>query len=154
MTKVFKAIILFVIHGLPFVISIHYKCIFTSVPICPLHQYPNRLKVYSGIDGENLSSSSNINRVVPIWNKVLHQLTLMFTTFPLTPTSTIEYVVAMMQRTLFLLDDAVDLPCVECLMRNQMGLLDFVKSTDPFNVKVGERTLADDKVPLLEETED
>ncbi|GKE01051.1 hypothetical protein Tco_1389034, partial [Tanacetum coccineum] len=36
----------------------------------------------------------------------------------------------------------------------EMGLLDFVKSTDPFNVKVGERTLADDKVPLLEETGD
>ncbi|GKB09279.1 hypothetical protein Tco_0837591 [Tanacetum coccineum] len=35
-----------------------------------------------------------------------------------------------------------------------MGLLDFVKSTDPFKVKVGERTLADNEVPLLEETED
>ncbi|GKE40431.1 hypothetical protein Tco_1463836 [Tanacetum coccineum] len=35
-----------------------------------------------------------------------------------------------------------------------MGLLDFVKSADPFKVKIGERTLADNEVPLLEETED
>ncbi|GJW71409.1 hypothetical protein Tco_0128326 [Tanacetum coccineum] len=36
----------------------------------------------------------------------------------------------------------------------EMGLLDFFKSADPFKVKIGERTLADNKVPLLEETED
>ncbi|GJQ94815.1 hypothetical protein Tco_0005954, partial [Tanacetum coccineum] len=35
-----------------------------------------------------------------------------------------------------------------------MGLLDFVKSTNPFKVKVGERTLANNEVPLLEETKD
>ncbi|GJV14849.1 hypothetical protein Tco_1360172 [Tanacetum coccineum] len=52
------------------------------------------------------------------------------------------------------LDDAVDLPCVELLNENQMGLLDFVKSADPFKVKIGERTLVDNEVPLLEETED
>nr|GEW17672.1 transposase (putative), gypsy type [Tanacetum cinerariifolium] len=36
----------------------------------------------------------------------------------------------------------------------EMGLLDFVKSSNPFKVKVGERTLADNKVPLNTETED
>ncbi|GJV23584.1 hypothetical protein Tco_1376279 [Tanacetum coccineum] len=35
-----------------------------------------------------------------------------------------------------------------------MGLLDFVKSTDPFKVKTRERTLADGEVPLLIETTD
>ncbi|GJR68088.1 hypothetical protein Tco_0014153 [Tanacetum coccineum] len=36
----------------------------------------------------------------------------------------------------------------------EMGLLDFVKSASPFKVKINERTLADNEVPLLEETED
>ncbi|GJZ72637.1 hypothetical protein Tco_0636783 [Tanacetum coccineum] len=36
----------------------------------------------------------------------------------------------------------------------EMGLLDFVKSDDPFKVKVGERTLAENEVPLITETED
>ncbi|GJY81650.1 gypsy type transposase [Tanacetum coccineum] len=36
----------------------------------------------------------------------------------------------------------------------EMGLLDFVKSVDPFKVKVGERTLAENEVPLINETED
>nr|GEW51528.1 SUMO-conjugating enzyme SCE1-like [Tanacetum cinerariifolium] len=36
----------------------------------------------------------------------------------------------------------------------EMGLLDFVKSVDPFKVKIDERTLADNEVPLLEETGD
>ncbi|GJR43104.1 hypothetical protein Tco_1311207 [Tanacetum coccineum] len=35
-----------------------------------------------------------------------------------------------------------------------MGLLDFVKSVDPFRVKTGERTLADGEVPLLTKTAD
>ncbi|GJS54347.1 hypothetical protein Tco_0627709 [Tanacetum coccineum] len=35
----------------------------------------------------------------------------------------------------------------------EMGLLDFVKSADPFKVKTGERTLAKDEVPLLTENE-
>ncbi|GKC89209.1 hypothetical protein Tco_1149858, partial [Tanacetum coccineum] len=34
----------------------------------------------------------------------------------------------------------------------ETGLLDFVKSADPFKVKTGERTLAKDEVPLLTET--
>ncbi|GJV73429.1 hypothetical protein Tco_1493424 [Tanacetum coccineum] len=34
----------------------------------------------------------------------------------------------------------------------ETGLLDFVKSADPFKVKTGERTLAKDEVPLLMET--
>ncbi|GJS68365.1 reverse transcriptase [Tanacetum coccineum] len=36
----------------------------------------------------------------------------------------------------------------------EMGLLDFVKSVDPFKVKVGEQTLAENKVQLITETED
>nr|GEV04352.1 transposase (putative), gypsy type [Tanacetum cinerariifolium] len=52
------------------------------------------------------------------------------------------------------LDGDVDFPCVELLNENQMGLLDFVKSADPLKVKIGERNLADNEVPLLEETED
>ncbi|GKB14242.1 gypsy type transposase, partial [Tanacetum coccineum] len=36
----------------------------------------------------------------------------------------------------------------------EIGLLDFVKSADPFKVKVGEQTLAEDKVTLITETED
>nr|GEY27938.1 hypothetical protein [Tanacetum cinerariifolium] len=36
----------------------------------------------------------------------------------------------------------------------EMGLLDFVKSVDPFKVKIDERTLADNEVPLLEENGD
>ncbi|GJT92026.1 ribosomal protein S2 [Tanacetum coccineum] len=36
----------------------------------------------------------------------------------------------------------------------EMGLLDFVKTADPFKVKTGERTLAENEVPLLTETED
>ncbi|GKE09487.1 hypothetical protein Tco_1413038 [Tanacetum coccineum] len=36
----------------------------------------------------------------------------------------------------------------------EMGLLDFVKSADPFKVKVREQTLADNEVPLNTETED
>ncbi|GKA99104.1 hypothetical protein Tco_0827041 [Tanacetum coccineum] len=36
----------------------------------------------------------------------------------------------------------------------EMGLLDFVKSADPFKVKVEERTLAENEVPLITETED
>ncbi|GKB62271.1 hypothetical protein Tco_0918457 [Tanacetum coccineum] len=37
---------------------------------------------------------------------------------------------------------------------HEMGLLDFVKTADPFKVKTGERTLAENEVPLLTETED
>ncbi|GJX82841.1 hypothetical protein Tco_0332322 [Tanacetum coccineum] len=36
----------------------------------------------------------------------------------------------------------------------EMGLLDFVKAADPFKVKIGERTLAENEVPLITETED
>ncbi|GKD40579.1 hypothetical protein Tco_1260786, partial [Tanacetum coccineum] len=36
----------------------------------------------------------------------------------------------------------------------EMGLLDFVKSVDPFKVKVGERNLAEIEVLLITETED
>ncbi|GKD48471.1 hypothetical protein Tco_1277447 [Tanacetum coccineum] len=36
----------------------------------------------------------------------------------------------------------------------EMGLLDFVKSTDPFKVKVGERTLGEGEILLSKETED
>ncbi|GJX79523.1 hypothetical protein Tco_0327672 [Tanacetum coccineum] len=36
----------------------------------------------------------------------------------------------------------------------EMGLLDFVKSADPFKVKVGERTLAENEVSLITETKD
>ncbi|GKF19258.1 hypothetical protein Tco_0067896 [Tanacetum coccineum] len=38
--------------------------------------------------------------------------------------------------------------------KNDMGLLDFVKSADLFKVKVRERTLAENEVPLLTETTD
>ncbi|GJV87363.1 retrovirus-related pol polyprotein from transposon TNT 1-94 [Tanacetum coccineum] len=58
-------------------------------------------------------------------------------------------------------DEAVDLPCVELLNKNrtiirkvEMGLLDFVNSADPFKVKIHERTLAENEVPLITETED
>nr|GEV86969.1 putative transposase (putative), gypsy type [Tanacetum cinerariifolium] len=93
-------------------------------------------------------------------------------------------------KDLLLVDEAVDLPCVELLNENrtiirkylkvflclvglsglfpesdvrptllrsddeEMGLLDFVNSADPFKVKTGERTLAENEVPLLTETED
>ncbi|GJW16677.1 hypothetical protein Tco_0024113 [Tanacetum coccineum] len=36
----------------------------------------------------------------------------------------------------------------------QMGLLDFVRALDPFKVKVGERTLAENEVPLVTKIED
>ncbi|GKB47152.1 hypothetical protein Tco_0897905, partial [Tanacetum coccineum] len=36
----------------------------------------------------------------------------------------------------------------------EMGLLDFIKSTDSFKVKVEERTLAENEVSLITETED
>ncbi|GKC24237.1 hypothetical protein Tco_1026387, partial [Tanacetum coccineum] len=36
----------------------------------------------------------------------------------------------------------------------ETGLLNFVKTTDPFKVKTGERTLAENEVPLFTETED
>ncbi|GJW13869.1 hypothetical protein Tco_0018002 [Tanacetum coccineum] len=36
----------------------------------------------------------------------------------------------------------------------EMGLLDFIKTADPFKVKTDERTLAENEVPLLTETED
>ncbi|GJV71265.1 hypothetical protein Tco_1491260 [Tanacetum coccineum] len=36
----------------------------------------------------------------------------------------------------------------------EMGLLEFVKSADPFKVKVEERTLAENEVPLITKTED
>ncbi|GKB59143.1 hypothetical protein Tco_0915329 [Tanacetum coccineum] len=36
----------------------------------------------------------------------------------------------------------------------EMGLLDFVRAMDPFKVKVGERTLAENEVPLVTKTED
>ncbi|GJS46463.1 hypothetical protein Tco_0596584 [Tanacetum coccineum] len=60
------------------------------------------------------------------------------------------------------IDDAVDLICMELLNDNrivirnndeEMGLLDFVKSADPFKVKVGERSLAENEVPLQTKTE-
>ncbi|GJT49623.1 hypothetical protein Tco_0975780 [Tanacetum coccineum] len=38
--------------------------------------------------------------------------------------------------------------------KSDMGLLDFVKSVDPFKVKTGERTLAEGEVPLLKKTAD
>ncbi|GKB81200.1 hypothetical protein Tco_0948095 [Tanacetum coccineum] len=89
-----------------------------------------------------------------------------------------------------MVDEAVDLPCVELLNENrtiirkypevflcllglsrsftetdicptllhnndeEMGLLDFVNSADPFKVKIGEQPLAENKVPLLTETKD
>ncbi|GKD23576.1 hypothetical protein Tco_1225279 [Tanacetum coccineum] len=40
------------------------------------------------------------------------------------------------------------------MMRVEMGLLDFVKSVDPFKVKVGEQTLAENEVPLITKTKD
>ncbi|GJV72695.1 hypothetical protein Tco_1492690 [Tanacetum coccineum] len=40
------------------------------------------------------------------------------------------------------------------MMRVEMGLLDFVNSMDPFKVKTGERTLAENEVPFLTETRD
>ncbi|GKC36702.1 hypothetical protein Tco_1049086 [Tanacetum coccineum] len=56
------------------------------------------------------------------------------------------------------IDEVVDLPCAELLNENRtlikMGLLDFVKAADPFKVKIGERTLAKNEVPLITETED
>ncbi|GJU06716.1 putative gypsy type transposase [Tanacetum coccineum] len=36
----------------------------------------------------------------------------------------------------------------------EVGLLDFVNSADPFKVKIGERTLAENEVPVITETED
>ncbi|GJZ93208.1 hypothetical protein Tco_0665273 [Tanacetum coccineum] len=36
----------------------------------------------------------------------------------------------------------------------EMGLLEFVNSADPFKVKIGERTLAENEVPLITETKD
>ncbi|GKB51640.1 gypsy type transposase [Tanacetum coccineum] len=89
-----------------------------------------------------------------------------------------------------LVDEVVDLPCVELLNEKrtlirkyletflclvglscsfvetnirptllrdddeEMGLLDFVRAVDPFKVKVGERTLAENEVPLVTKTED
>ncbi|GJV13457.1 hypothetical protein Tco_1354998, partial [Tanacetum coccineum] len=44
--------------------------------------------------------------------------------------------------------------CYMIIMRVEMGLLDFVKSADPFKVKVGERNLAENEVLLITETED
>nr|GEX92965.1 hypothetical protein [Tanacetum cinerariifolium] len=52
------------------------------------------------------------------------------------------------------IDDVVNFPCVELLDDNQMGLLDFVKSANPFKVKIGERTLVENEVSLLAQTED
>ncbi|GKD36563.1 hypothetical protein Tco_1252072 [Tanacetum coccineum] len=44
---------------------------------------------------------------------------------------------------------------VGCLSQSVvMGLLDFVKSSNPFKVKVGERTIGEGEVPLSKETED
>ncbi|GKF54006.1 hypothetical protein Tco_0160916, partial [Tanacetum coccineum] len=40
------------------------------------------------------------------------------------------------------------------MMRVEIGLLDFVNSADPFKVKIGERTLAENEVSLITETED
>ncbi|GKC43526.1 hypothetical protein Tco_1061248, partial [Tanacetum coccineum] len=60
-------------------------------------------------------------------------------------------------------DEAVDLPCVELLSSaptllhdndKEIGLLDFVKSADPFKVKVGKRTLIENEVSLITETKD
>ncbi|GKD66676.1 hypothetical protein Tco_1308784 [Tanacetum coccineum] len=45
-------------------------------------------------------------------------------------------------------------PCGRVQIRLQMGLLDFVNSADPFKVKIGERTLSKNEVPLITETED
>nr|GFD08705.1 transposase (putative), gypsy type [Tanacetum cinerariifolium] len=41
-----------------------------------------------------------------------------------------------------------------CDNDEEIGLLDFVKSTDPFKVKVGEQNLTDNEVPLKTEIED
>ncbi|GJX07972.1 hypothetical protein Tco_0195904 [Tanacetum coccineum] len=49
-------------------------------------------------------------------------------------------------------DDVVDFNLIDWL--NEMGLLDFVKSSNPFKVKVGERTIGEEEVPLSKETED
>ncbi|GKB75792.1 hypothetical protein Tco_0942687 [Tanacetum coccineum] len=43
-------------------------------------------------------------------------------------------------------EEAVNLPYVELLNVNQMGLLDFVNSADPFKVKVGEQTLSENEL--------
>ncbi|GJW59310.1 hypothetical protein Tco_0106041 [Tanacetum coccineum] len=59
-------------------------------------------------------------------------------------------------------DDAMDLPLVDqlnegrALIRKypEIDLLDFVKSLDPFKVKVGERTLIEGEILLSNETED
>ncbi|GKF19652.1 hypothetical protein Tco_0068290 [Tanacetum coccineum] len=45
-------------------------------------------------------------------------------------------------------------PTFLCSDDEEMGLLDFVKSSDPFKVKTRERTLAENEVPLLEEIMD
>ncbi|GJR67658.1 hypothetical protein Tco_0013723 [Tanacetum coccineum] len=55
------------------------------------------------------------------------------------------------------LDDVVDLPCVELLNENRTLIQKYPEiflCVDPFKVKIGERNLADNEVPLLEETED
>ncbi|GKC42940.1 hypothetical protein Tco_1060662 [Tanacetum coccineum] len=44
-------------------------------------------------------------------------------------------------------------PTLLCDDDEEIGLLNFVQSTDPFKVKTGEQTLATDEVPLLTETE-
>ncbi|GJR41892.1 hypothetical protein Tco_1309995 [Tanacetum coccineum] len=49
-------------------------------------------------------------------------------------------------------DDALVRPTLLQDDGSDMGLLDFVKSADPFKVKTGERTLAEGEVPLNNET--
>nr|GFA82877.1 transposase (putative), gypsy type [Tanacetum cinerariifolium] len=45
-------------------------------------------------------------------------------------------------------------PTLLCRDKSDMGLLDFVKYSDPFKVRTEERTLASSEVPLLTETAD
>ncbi|GKC76668.1 hypothetical protein Tco_1127442 [Tanacetum coccineum] len=45
-------------------------------------------------------------------------------------------------------------PTLLCRDKSDMGLLDFVKSPDPSNIKTGERTFTPGEVPLLTKTAD
>ncbi|GJX78140.1 hypothetical protein Tco_0324951, partial [Tanacetum coccineum] len=51
-------------------------------------------------------------------------------------------------------DDPIVHPALLNSDESDMGLLDFVKSADPFKVKTGERTLAEGEVSLITETTD
>ncbi|GKD71066.1 hypothetical protein Tco_1325156, partial [Tanacetum coccineum] len=51
-------------------------------------------------------------------------------------------------------DDEVSQPTFPDFDDEEMGLFNFITSSDPFKVKVGDRRLADGDVTLLEETKD